>query len=69
MMDPNLVVDTSGDISMRSLGMGRSEVKGLEVRLPSLGVKLTYNMSFLMRYARISSLKYYTICFVELRGN
>ena len=63
-MDPNLFVDTSGDISMRSLGMGRSEVDESEVRPLSLGVKLAYNMAFLILYARIF-LKTYTICFVE----
>ena len=57
MIDPNLFVDTSGDISMRSLGMGRSEVDESEVRPLSLGVKLAYNMAFLIQYARISSLK------------
>ena len=53
MIDPNLFVDTSGDISMRSLGMGRSEVDESEVRPLSLGVKLAYNMAFLILYARI----------------
>ena len=57
MIDPNLIVDTSGDIPMRSLGMGRSEVEGSEVRPLSLGVKLAYNMAFLIQYARIASLK------------
>ena len=37
--------------------MGRSEVEGSEVRPLSLGVKLAYNMAFLIQYARISSLK------------
>ena len=49
---------------MRSLGMGRREVDESEVRPLSLGVKLAYNMAFLIPYARIF-LKTYTMCFVE----
>ena len=69
MIDPNLFVDTSGDISMRSLGMGRSEVDESEVRPLSLGVKLAYNMAFLIQHARISSLNFITQLFRKLRGN
>ena len=53
MINPNLFVDTSGNIFMRRLGMGRSEMDELEVRPLSLGVKLAYNMAFLIPYARI----------------